>query len=357
MSALGLCVIIRHMRPYGTSAQRAALRKRAFDLLDQGLERSEVAPRVGVTERSVRRWQQEARCPRRKKTNQPLGRPPFLSQKQLRQLETALDQGACAHGYAEDYWTLDRIAHLIWELFGVRYKASGVWRLLQRMGWSSQKPQRQPLERDEEAIRHWKRYVWPQIKRKWHERGATLILPDESGFSLVSPLKRTWARRGHTPVLRTSIEHNARLNLIGAWCVTPAARKIKLHVQSYWCVLTGQEVIAFLKHLLRHVRGPIMLLWDKHPIHKRKIVTQFLERHPRIEVHWFPTCAPELNPMEFVWTQVSESTANTAPHNVMELQTIVRRGVARTRNSQKRLWACVYASDLPWKRKSPKRGH
>ena len=184
-----------------------------------------------------------------------------------------------------------------------------------------------------------------------------MIFPDESGFSMVSPLKRTWARRGQTPILRTSIEHNQRLNLIGAWCLTPAARQVKLHLQSHWCALSGDEVVLFLKQLLRQVRGAMVMVWDKHPIHKRKMVTQFLARHPRLDVNWFPTCAPELNPMEFVWTQVSESTASTAPHNASELQTNVRRGVARTRRSQKRLRACLDASALPYKRQRRNCGH
>ncbi len=153
------------MRPYGTSAQRAAVRQRAFELLGQGVDLVEVAQRVGVTERSVRRWQQEARQPKRKKSKRSPGRPSYLSPQQVRRLEKALDQGASAHGYAEDYWTIDRIGHVIWELFGVRYESSSVWRLLQRMGWSSQKPQRQPLHRDDAAIQHWKRYVWPRIKK------------------------------------------------------------------------------------------------------------------------------------------------------------------------------------------------
>jgi len=153
------------MRPYGTSEQRAAVRGRAFALLAKGLDSAEVAQRIGVTGRSVRRWQQEVRQPKRTTAKRGPGRPSYLSAKQLRQLEKALDQGAYAHGYAEDYWTADRIGHVIWELFGVRYESSSVWRLLQRMGWSSQKPQRQPLQRDDEAIRHWKRYVWPRIKK------------------------------------------------------------------------------------------------------------------------------------------------------------------------------------------------
>jgi putative transposase len=138
--------------------------------------------------------------------------------------------------------------------------------------------------------------------------------------------------------------------LIGALCVTPGKRKIKLHLQSHRKSISGDEVIRFLKHLLRHVKGPIVILWDKHPIHRRRTVKDFLARHPRVHVYEFPTSAPELNPTEFVWTQISEYTASTAPHNGTELRTNVFAGIARTRRSQDRLWACVFASDLPWQR-------
>ena len=79
-------------------------------------------------------------------------------------------------------------------------------------------------------------------------------------------------------------------------------------------------------------------------------VKAFLARHRRIHVYEFPTAAPELNPTEFVWTQVSAYTANTAPHDMTELRANVRAAVARTRHSPKRLWACIAASELPWKR-------
>ncbi len=180
--------------------------------------------------------------------------------------------------------------------------------------------------------------------------GATLIFPDESGFSLVSPLKRTWAPRGHTPTIRTSIAHQQRVNLIGALCVSPAARHIRLHCQAQRQSMTGESVLRFLQRVLRCVRGPIVMLWDRHPIHRRRKVKAFLEQHTRIHVYPFPTAAPELNPTEFVWTQVSAYTASSAPRRTSELHANVRAGVARTRRSPKRLWACIAASDLPWKR-------
>jgi transposase len=76
-----------------------------------------------------------------------------------------VDTSAEARGLFQRYWTLDRIAHVIWELFGIRYRTSSVWYLMQRMGWSSQKPQRRSLARNEQEIAHWKHYVWPQIKK------------------------------------------------------------------------------------------------------------------------------------------------------------------------------------------------
>ncbi len=122
----------------------------------------------------------------------------------------------------------------------------------------------------------------------------------------MSPLKRTWAPRGKTPTVWTSVEHNNRLNLMSGLCLTPGGRKLKLYTRSYWDTLTGAQVIEFLEHLLVQVHGPIVLVWDRHPIHKRKGVKVFLARHPRLMVEWFPIAAPELNPTEGVWAQISE---------------------------------------------------
>lgn len=151
------------MRPYGTSTQLAQRRQRALGWLRRGQTTTQVAKRMGTSERSVRRWKHPV--PRPPRGRRPPGRPCRLSATQCRRLLHTLEQGAYRQGYPEDYWTLDRITHVIWDLFRVRYKPTGVWRLLHRLGWSCQKPQRQPLHRDDEAIAHWKHYIWPQIKK------------------------------------------------------------------------------------------------------------------------------------------------------------------------------------------------
>lgn len=152
------------MRPCGTSKQLQERRDQALKLLNQGKSVEEIAARMKVTVRSVYRWQQEQKQPKRK-SERPPGKPAYLTKDQIKKLEQELLKGAYAHGYSEDYWTLDRIGHGIWDLFKVRYTPSGVWRLLDGMGWSCQKVQRLAIQRNDEAIRNWKRWVWPQIKK------------------------------------------------------------------------------------------------------------------------------------------------------------------------------------------------
>ena len=151
------------MRPYGTSKQLQKRQQRAFELLKRGKAVTQVAAQVGVTRCSVYRWCRKKTA--KQKSNRAPGKPAYVSNEDTKQLEQELLRGAYAHGYSEDYWTLDRIGHLTWDLFAIRYTPSGVWRLLDRMNWSCQKVQRLALQRNDAAIKSWKRHTWPQIKK------------------------------------------------------------------------------------------------------------------------------------------------------------------------------------------------
>ncbi|MGB8646272.1 MAG: winged helix-turn-helix domain-containing protein [Anaerolineae bacterium] len=153
------------MRPFGTTQQLARRRQRARRLLRQRKNPQQVARKVGATERSVRRWQQQAHTAKPKSAQRRPGRPARLSEEQVEHLKETLHKGALAQGYVEDYWTLARIAQLIRKLFAVPYKPSAVWRLLQRMGWSSQKPQRRSFGGDKEAVVRWRRATWYRVKK------------------------------------------------------------------------------------------------------------------------------------------------------------------------------------------------
>ncbi len=155
------------MRPYGSQETLAKRRWRAIDLLKRGLTLSQVAAKVGSSVSSVFRWQQMFRTRgRRALTSTPVpGRPPKLRASQKRALTRILVAGALRDGYSTDLWTQKRVARVIDERFGIRYHPNHMWRFLQGLGWSVQKPMKRARERDEEAIAHWKRYVWPQIQK------------------------------------------------------------------------------------------------------------------------------------------------------------------------------------------------
>jgi transposase len=94
----------------------------------------------------------------------PVASPSWTRQR--RKVERALLQGACAHGFDTDLWTLQRIAVVIERLTGVRHHPSHVWRILRGMGWRVERPARRASERDEEAIARWVAHDWPRIRQK-----------------------------------------------------------------------------------------------------------------------------------------------------------------------------------------------
>ena len=156
------------MRPSGSPQELERRRFRALALLRQGLSPVEVARRVGVDRRSVRRWKASVRSRgRRALAARPAsGRPQRLSAADRRRLEKDLLRGAQAAGFETELWTCPRVAQWIARRFQVRYHPDHVCRLLHSLGWSPQKPQRRAIERDEKAVRHWMRHTWSAIKKK-----------------------------------------------------------------------------------------------------------------------------------------------------------------------------------------------
>lgn len=162
-------------------------------------------------------------------------------------------------------------------------------------------------------------------------------------------MARTWAPKGQTPVVRYLYKQD-RISALSALALSPKRKRLALYLALRPRNLTGLDVRAFLQHLLRHVRGPVVLLWDRGPIHRRRAVQQRITAHPRLHVEEFPAYAPELNPAEYVWAQADRALANSAPTDLRQLQGLLRQSVRRIRGSQPLLWSCLYAADLPWTR-------
>jgi transposase len=130
--------------------------------------RSTASRRGHISRQSASRWHArwQADGTAALGTQGPTGRRPKIADDQLEGIEQALLEGALAHGFATDVWTLERIALVIQGLTGVALSTPSTWRLLRgRLGWTVQRPTRQAKERDEQAIQHWVAHEWPRIKK------------------------------------------------------------------------------------------------------------------------------------------------------------------------------------------------
>lgn len=156
------------MRIKGTPAALEARRRRAAVCLGRGQGVCEVARRVGASPSSVSRWKAALRkhgAAGLKARPHP-GPTPRLNTAQKRRLARRLLRGAVAAGYPNDLWTCRRVAHLIGRTFGVWYHPDHVWRILDGLGFSAQKPEVRARERDEQAILRWRDQDWPRLKKK-----------------------------------------------------------------------------------------------------------------------------------------------------------------------------------------------
>ena len=154
----------------GMQRDFAALEARRMDaarLFARKVSQNEVARQLGVSVAAAHRWFHawQAQGRRGLKAAGRAGRKPRLDRAALTTIERALLQGAPAHGFATDLWTLPRVATLIERLTGVRFHPGHVWYLLRALHWSVQRPGRQAQERDEAAIAQWKRTRWPRVKK------------------------------------------------------------------------------------------------------------------------------------------------------------------------------------------------
>jgi len=149
-------------------------RMKAIKFFERGVIPAEVARRLDIHRQSASRWRKEWQAGGRDalRSKGSIGRKPELNATQVDELAVIIEGGAVASGFPTEVWTLARLARLIRERYGVKYHPGHIWRLLGSMGFSCQQPTRRAVERDEEKIRHWKRYKWPALKKKPVAKGV-----------------------------------------------------------------------------------------------------------------------------------------------------------------------------------------
>ena len=177
--------------------------------------------------------------------------------------------------------------------------------------------------------------------------GAHIVFADESGFQLIPNVIQTWAPQGQTPIHRHRQGRRDKISVISGISVSPKRSHLGLYYLLFFDNIGQEEVCRFLQELLRHLRGPVIVLLDNSSTHQGEPLRKLLSRTPRLHLEHFPSYAPELNPDEGVWSLAKRELANSCPDHVDELMEDIIRSINGIRRSPKKLRGCIVQSDLP----------
>jgi transposase len=271
----------------------------AWQLKQIGRSQAEIAVALDVSEASVSRWMARAHRdgPIALLAHAIPGRPPELEPEQIRLIPDFLAHGAKAYGFVGEVWTCAGVGQVIEEEFGVAYRKSHASRLLKKLHWTPQMPIACAIQRDEAEIERWRVEAWPRLQTQARRERRSLIFVDESGFYLLPGRVKTYAPKGHTPILRVW-QTRDHLSVMGG--VTSTGRISVLVRQES---LNGLHVIEFLKHSIRHIEPRLLVIWDGSPNYRRVAVKEFLTSSVGcgVRIEQLPPYAPDLNPVEAAW--------------------------------------------------------
>ena len=287
------------------------IRLLAVERVLAGEKPSAVAKSFGIYRTSIYKWLRTQKKHGREalRGTTAKGPTPKLTDGQKRQVRRwIVGKDPRQYGFDFGLWTRSIIAEMIRDRFEVTLTLPSIGRLLASLDITPQKPLRRAYERDEKEIRQWKEEQYPALRKRAQQRGADIFFLDEVGVRSDCPLGRSYGLKGKTPVVKTSGQRQ-KINAISA-----VNAKGAFWYQVYSGMLTAVLFIVMLKDLMKGRQKPVMLVVDGLPVHKTKTVAKYVQStRGRLELHFLPPYAPDLNPDEFVWSHLKHNGTSKKP--------------------------------------------
>jgi transposase len=340
------------MRTKGSPDELEHRRRLAVQRSLEGDSAAEIAEFLGISPRTIWRWLASFRDrgPEGLTARPVPGRPRKLTVTQEKIVLRWLRGSPAEHGFATELWTASRLAQLSAAAFAVRFNPRSLSAWLRDRGFTPQKPERVPRERNPGAIAAWLASDWPRIKKRARRQGARLALIDESGLLMAPLARRPWAPRGRTPPLAQAGGPRTKVSVAAALWLSPRRDRLGLYFHTlpdgYF---DNWYVTAFLEAMLHDLSGRFVVVWDGGTMHTGEPI-RALEAHfgDRLCVERLPPFAPMLNPVEPLWSWLKYSRLNNfAPRDPAELDSRVIAELTAIRADQSFLRSLFHASELP----------
>lgn len=278
---------------------QADLRRKAVAAVRDGKTQVEVARLFGVTRQSVAKWVQRheeggATALKAKRRGRPRGGSlePWQAAQIVRTIEDRVPEQLKLPYFL---WTREAVKELIAIRTGKDLSVWTVGRYLARWGFTPQKPVRRAYERNPEAVRRWLQDEYPAIQSEAKRLRATILWEDEMGLRSDHAAGRSYGRRGQTPVIPGTGQR------FGCNMLSAISNRGRLFFQVFKGKFRAPLFVAFLRRLLKQLRGRIFLIVDGHPVHRAAHVKRFLKSvAPRLQLYFLPAYSPDLNPDELL---------------------------------------------------------
>jgi transposase len=297
--------MVKHDARKLTATQLTELRKRAVTAVQNGESPEVVARSLCINRVTIYGWLARYRAGGISALNASKrgGRKPKVKGSMLRWVYNAVTmKNPEQFQFQFALWTSKMLAKIIQQRFGIQLSKASVCRLLNQLGLSAQKPLWRAWQQDSDRVEKWLNEEFPAIAKRAKKEAGVVWFGDEAGLRSDAHSGKTWAKKGETPVVRTT---GARfgINLISA--------VNRLGELRFMCVegrVNADVFIEFLERLIAGTQRKVFFVVDGHPSHKAKKVSTFVEAHKdRIELFFLPPYSPELNPDELVWNDLKNN--------------------------------------------------
>ena len=180
-----------------------------------------------------------------------------------------------------------------------------------------------------------------RAQKKARREGRLILFIDESGLSQRPTRVRTWALKGHSPVLQFHFNWD-HVSIIAGMHL--AGVTFRLHDGA----IKKEEVLEFLKALQAHYRRPLLIIWDGARPHCSRLVRDYVDSTGgQIVVERLPGYAPELNPVEYLWAWLKRhALANFCPDTLTELHLGARSKLKSAQRRSTIIAACWSQANL-----------
>ena len=163
--------------------------------------------------------------------------------------------------------------------------------------------------------------------------GRAVAFVDETGHSFRSRPGRSWAPRGHPPVLRRLTRQHGRRevsSIVALVAPRDTNDRPHLYARHFRGAIGGAEVAEALRYFRRRVDRPLVVVWDRLNAHRAAPVRALVAAHPHdYRLAWLPPYAPDLNPEELCNGAVKRATQNALPESVDALHALARDAFRR----------------------------